>query len=121
MCSSDLVQQVVQEFSRSPDERFPLLVFVEARRFPHEHYARMRIPYTKHDLGSAHLCEFAALAVVQRLAEFEESHDGEGARVKTSQDFRRADFSCQWTRNVGKLVAHIAKRGWSQRREPCNS
>ena len=71
----------------------------------------MRIPYTKHDLGSAHLCELTTLAVVQRFAEFEEGHDGEGEWVKISQDFRRADFSCQWKDNVGKVVAHRAEGG----------
>jgi hypothetical protein len=50
---------------------------METRRFPHEHHARVRIPYTKHHLGSAHLRELATLAVMQRLAEFEEGHDGE--------------------------------------------
>jgi hypothetical protein len=50
---------------------------METRRFPHEHHARVRIPHTKHHLGSAHRCELAPLAVVQRFAEFEEGHDGE--------------------------------------------
>jgi hypothetical protein len=58
---------------------------------------------------------------MQRLAEFEEGHDGEGEWVKISQDFRRADFSCQWKRNVGKRIAYIAKYRWRQRRETCNS
>jgi hypothetical protein len=81
----------------------------------------MRIPHTKYHLGSAHLCELAALTVMQRFTEFEECHGGEVEQLKISQDFRRADFSCQWKRNVGKLVVHIAKCGWSQRREACNS
>jgi hypothetical protein len=58
---------------------------------------------------------------MQRLAEFEEGHDGEVEQLKSSMDFRRADLSCQWKRNVGKMVAYIAKCGWSQRREACNS
>jgi hypothetical protein len=55
---------------------------------------------------------------MQRLAEFEEGHDGEVEQLKSLMDFRRADFSCQWKRNVGIMVAHISKCGWSQRREP---
>jgi hypothetical protein len=58
---------------------------------------------------------------MQRLAEFEEGHDGVVEQLKISQDFRRADFSCQWKRNMGKLVVHIAKCRWSQWREACNS
>jgi hypothetical protein len=42
----------------------------------------MRIPHTKHHLGSAHFRELAALAVVQRFAEFEEGHDGEVEQLK---------------------------------------
>ena len=68
----------------------------------------MRIPHTKYHLGSAQLRELATLAVVERLAEFEECHDDEEVRVKVSTDFRRADFSCQWKRNVGKMAAYIA-------------
>jgi hypothetical protein len=78
----------------------------------------VRIPHTKHHLGSAHLRELATLAVMQRLAEFEEGHDGEVEQLKSSKDSMRADVSCQWMRNVGKMVAHISKCGWSQRREP---
>lgn len=95
------LQEIVQEFSCSSDERFPLLVFVEARRFSHEHHTRVRIPHTEYHLGAAQLRELATLAVVERLAEFEERHDDEGVRVEISTDFRRADFSCQWKRNVG--------------------
>jgi hypothetical protein len=43
----------------------------------------MRIPHTKHHLGSAHLRELATLAVMQRLAEFEERHDGEVEQLKS--------------------------------------
>jgi hypothetical protein len=77
------LQEIVQEFSRSPDKRLPLLVFMETRRFPHEHHARVRIPHTKHHLGSAHLRELAALTVMQRLAEFEEGHDGKVEQLKS--------------------------------------
>jgi hypothetical protein len=52
---------------------------------------------------------------MQRLAEFEEGHGGEVEQLKISKDFRRADFSCQWKRNVGEMVAPIAKCGWSQK------
>jgi hypothetical protein len=48
---------------------------------------------------------------MQGLAEFQEEHDGEVEQLKSSTDFRRADFSCQWKRNVEKMVAHIAKCG----------
>jgi hypothetical protein len=48
---------------------------------------------------------------MQRLAEFEEEHGGEVEQLKISQDSRRADFSCQWKRNVGKLVVHIGSVG----------
>jgi hypothetical protein len=68
------LQEIVQEFSRSPDKRLPLLVFIEARCFPYKHHARVRISHTKHHLGSAHLCELATLAVVQRFGEVLESH-----------------------------------------------
>ena len=105
------LQEIVQEFSCSPDEWFSLLVFIEARCFPHEHHARVWIPHTKHHLGSAHLRKLAALAVMQRLAEFEEGHGGEVEQLKSSMDFRRADFSCQWKRNVRKMVAHICSAG----------
>jgi hypothetical protein len=42
----------------------------------------MRIPYTKHDLASTQLSKLASLAVVQRFAEFKESHGGEGGGKK---------------------------------------
>ena len=48
---------------------------------------------------------------MQRLVEFEERHDGEVEQLKVSMDFRRADFSCQWKRNVEIMVAHIASVG----------
>jgi len=68
------LQEIVQEFARRPDERFPLPVFVKARRFPHEHYARLSISHTEHHLGAAHLRKFAPLAVVQRCGEVLERH-----------------------------------------------
>ena len=37
------------------------------------------------------------------------------------KDFRRADFSCQWKRNMGKMVARTAMSGRNLRREPCYS
>jgi hypothetical protein len=37
----------------------------------------VRISDTEHHLATAQLGQLAALAVVQRLAEFEEGHDGE--------------------------------------------
>ena len=95
------LQEIVQELSCSPDKRLPLLVFVEPRRFPHEHHACVRIPYTKHYLGSAHLCQLATLAVMQRFAELEEGHDDAGELVKALRDFRRGGFPCQWSRNGG--------------------
>ena len=49
---------------------------------------------------------------MQRLAEFEQGHDDEMEWLKRSMDFRRAEFSCQRKRNVGKMVvAHIASPG----------
>jgi hypothetical protein len=98
------LQEIVQELSCRPDERFPLLVFMETRGFPHKHHRRVRTSHAKHDLSSAHLCELTTLAVMQRLAEFEEGHDGEIRWFKCSRDFRRADFSCQWMRNVGSVL-----------------
>jgi hypothetical protein len=40
-------------------------------------------------LGSAHLRELATLAVMQRFAEFEEGHAGEGAGEGAGEKFRR--------------------------------
>jgi len=79
------LQEIVQEFSRCPDKRFPLLVFIEAWGFPHEHHACERIPYAKHYLGSAHLCQLATLAIMQGLAEFQEEHDGEVEQLKVQR------------------------------------
>jgi hypothetical protein len=50
---------------------------------------------------------------MQRLAEFEEGHDDEGKQLKSRKDFRRVNFSCQWKRNTGKMVADTAMSGWS--------
>ena len=58
-------QQIVEEFTRSPHERLPLLIFIEPRRFADEHDARAWISHAEDHLGPAQLREFALLAVMK--------------------------------------------------------
>ena len=89
---SDLLQQLVQQPARAPDERQALLVLAGARRLAHEHQLGVRVAGAEHDRLARGRELGAALA---------------GARLlRTSfSASRRAAAGCGWADIARMLVA----------------